>query len=292
MPPKRKAVAAKEASTKTSKRSTKSKDESAAAVAVPAPADDNDDKQSGEGSLAFDATDPQMAALEAAARMHTINEKLVAGPRAVALWLRSHTVDAKQARSFKRTAPPTEFWCTHVTPAAAEELSALLKRVRLIRTRLFDRIVCGNQDVTSLSLVCALDVAATGLAASPHSSAFEARRAGELVVSFEHESVSRSDVGFFTMTFADGEGDQSHVLDWSWPAFDNDPVVFDAANANALCEKLSIQHASSMQLVCFFSVLAAAALPWRTALGETDFGCAKGCWLFPGNLCHALNMPK
>jgi len=28
------------------------------------------------------------------------------------------------------------------------------------------------------------------------------------------------------------------------------------------------------------------------ALGQSDFGSAKGCWLFPGNLCYELGMPK
>ena len=90
-------------------------------------------------------------------------------------------------------------------------------------------------------------------------------RAGQRVVSFEHELLSRVDVGFYTMWFAALRARQ-HVLQYYTPAaLDDGTAVLNDVNAGALCAKLGIQHASPLQLVCFFSVLAAAAMPWHSA---------------------------
>lgn len=273
---------------KRSKRSADdNEDDAVAADKAVADSRDDDDGDDADDGDAFDWSDPQVVALQEAARTTAINEKLFAAPRAVAAWLRSHTVDANKALSFDRTAEPTEFWCTHVTPAAAAELSTLLKRVRVVQASVFERILCGNQNVTAVKFVCAIDADASGLAASPHLSAEDARRAGQLAISFDNEALSRVDVSFYRMSC-----DRGSVLEWYTPSFDDEAKVIDNDNLNALSADLGLQHASPMQLVCFFSVLAAAAMPWRTAFGETDFGSAKGCWLFPGNLCHALGMPK
>lgn len=43
--------------------------------------------------------------------------------------------------------------------------------MRVIRASVLDRILCSNQDTTTLSLLCTIDAGSTGLAASPYSSA-------------------------------------------------------------------------------------------------------------------------
>ncbi len=164
----------------------------------------------------------------------------------------------------------------------------LLKRIVLLRSSNFSFILAGNVSTSRVKLTC-------GVAAVPTELRFavdadeETALAGETptVVEFDHEVADRHGTGFFQMSFRTATDRRVQVLDYWTSSYEPEGGPLFEANLVALASRLGIVHASPMQLLCFFSILAHAALPWRSDFSN-GFGCEDGLWLFPGNLCYKL----
>lgn len=222
-------------------------------------------------------------------------EKLFAAPRAFDLWFAKHqTEHDKSGAPFNRD-QQSEFWSTHVTAAVVNEFRALLRRVTILRASNASIDVCGNDGFVLKKLLCSIGPVSETKELSyslDYVDAYAAVRANvPLVVEFQHEAAStRSGSAFVTLRFHDKDRQEKTVLDyWISPSGDTMRPPLDTENLAALCSALGIVHAAPLQVVCFFSVLASAAMPWRTpSYASSDFGCGDGLWLFPGNLCFTL----